>query len=39
MNFQNQVDWGELNGLDVLAGVKAPEPLSLETLKSFIMMR
>lgn len=39
MNFQNQVDWGELNGVDVLAGVKAPEPLSLETLKSFIMMR
>lgn len=39
MNFQNQVDWGELNGLDVLAGVKAPEPLSLETLKGFIMMR
>ena len=39
MNFQNQVDWGQLNGVDVLAGVKAPEPLSLETLKGFIMMR
>lgn len=39
MNFQNQVDWGQLNGLDVLAGVKAPEPLSLETMKSFIMLR
>ena len=39
MNFQNQVDWGKLNGVDVLAGVKAPEPLSLDTLKGFIMMR
>lgn len=39
MNFQNQVDFGQEFGIDVLGGVQAPEPLSVDTLKSMIMIR
>ena len=39
MNFQNQVDYGQEFGFDVLAGVPEIAPLNRDTLKSHIMMR
>lgn len=39
MNFQNQIDYGQLYGIDVLGGVQAIEPLNLDTLKSLIVIR
>lgn len=39
MNFQNQVDYGQEFGLDVLSGVPEIAPLNRDTLKSHIMMR
>lgn len=39
MNFQNQIEYGNLNGLDVLAGVPEIQPLNRDTLKSHIVFR
>lgn len=39
MNFQNQIDYGQEFGLDVLSGVPEIAPLNRDTLKSHIMMR
>lgn len=39
MNFQNQIEYGNLNGIDVLSGVPAISPLNKDTLKSHIMFR
>lgn len=39
MNLQNQIDYGQEFGIDVLRGVQAPEPLNTETLKSLIVIR
>lgn len=39
MNFQNQIEYGNLNGLDVLSGVPEIQPLNRDTLKSHIMFR
>lgn len=39
MNFQNQIEYGNLNGIDVLSGVPAIPPLNKDTLKSHIMFR
>lgn len=39
MNFQNQIDYGQEYGIDVLGGVQVLEPLSLDTLKSLIVIR
>ena len=39
MNFQNQVDYSQEFGIDILGGVQAPEPLNVETLKNIIMLR
>ena len=39
MNFQNQIDYGQLYGIDVLGGVQVLEPLNLDTLKSLIVIR
>lgn len=39
MNFQNQVDYGQEFGFDVLSGVPEIAPLNRDTLKSHIMMR
>lgn len=39
MNFQNQVDYGQEFGIDVLSGVPEIAPLNRDTLKSHIMMR
>lgn len=39
MNFQNQIDYGQAYGIDVLGGVQVLEPLSLDTLKSLIVIR
>lgn len=39
MNFQNQVEYGQLHNFDVLGGVQAPSPLSPDVLKSHIMLR
>lgn len=39
MNFQNQVDYGQHFGIDVLAGVPDIDTLDTDTLKSHIMLR
>ena len=39
MNFQNQIEYGNLNGLDVLSGVPEIQPLNRDTLKSHIVFR
>lgn len=39
MNFQNQIEYGNLTGLDVLAGVPEIQPLNRDTLKSHIVFR
>lgn len=39
MNFQNQIEYGNLNGLDVLSGVPEISPLNRDTLKSHIVFR
>lgn len=39
MNFQNQIDYGQAYGIDVLGGVQVLEPLNLDTLKSLIVIR
>lgn len=39
MNFQNQIDYGQSFGIDVLGGVQVLEPLNLDTLKSLIVIR
>ena len=39
MNFQNQIDYGQSFGIDVLGGVHVLEPLNLDTLKSMIVIR
>ena len=39
MNFQNQIEYGNLNGLDVLSGVPEILPLKRDTLKSHIVFR
>ena len=39
MNFQNQIEYGNLNGIDVRSGVPAISPLNKDTLKSHIMFR
>jgi len=39
VNFQNQIDYGQLYGIDVLGGVQVLEPLNLDTLKSLIVIR
>lgn len=39
MNFQNQIDYGQSFGIDVLGGVQVIEPLNLDTLKSLIVIR
>lgn len=39
MNFQNQIEYGNLYGIDVLSGVPEIQPLDQDTLKSHIMFR
>ena len=39
MNFQNQIEYGNLNGLDVLSGVPEIQPLNRDALKSHIVFR
>lgn len=39
MNLQNLIDFGKWNDIDVLEGVNVPAPLSVETMKSAIMIR
>ena len=39
MNFQNQIDYGQEFGLDVLSGVPEIAPLNRDTLKSHIVLR
>ena len=39
MNFQNQIDYGQYFGIDVLAGVPEIDTLNIDTLKSHIMFR
>ena len=39
MNFQNQIDYGQYFGIDVLAGVPEIDTLNTDTLKSHIMFR
>ena len=39
MNFQNQIDYGQYYGIDILGGIPEIPPLNLDTLKSHIMMR
>ena len=39
MNFQNQIDYGQEFGIDVLSGVPEIAPLNRDTLKSHIVLR
>ena len=39
MNFQNQIDYGQGFGIDVLSGVPDIAPLNTDTLKSHIVLR
>ena len=39
MNFQNQIDFLQLQSEDMLAGVEVPAPLQVETLKTQIVLR
>lgn len=39
MNFQNQIDYGQYYGIDILGGIPEIPPLNLDTLKSHIMIR
>lgn len=39
MNFQNQIDYGEYFGIDVLGGVPMIDTLNRDTLKSHIVFR
>lgn len=39
MNFQNQIDFLQLQSEDMLAGVEVPAPLQAETLKTQIVLR
>lgn len=39
MNFQNQIDFLQLQSEDMLAGVEVPAPLQAETLKNQIVFR
>lgn len=39
MNLQNLIDYGQTFDIDVLDGVNVPAPLSVDTMKSAIMIR
>lgn len=39
MNLQNLIDYGQAFDIDVLSGVNVPAPLSVDTMKSAIMIR
>lgn len=39
MNLQNLIDYGQYFDIDVLEGVNVPAPLSVDTMKSAIMIR
>ena len=39
MNFQNQIDYGQYYGIDILGGIPEIPPLNRDTLKSHIMIR
>lgn len=39
MNFQNQIEYGQYYGIDILGGIPNIPPLNTDTLKSHIMFR
>lgn len=39
MNLQNLIEAGQLDNIDIFAGVSVPDPLDAETVKSAIMVR